>query len=107
MYCRCDFGGCLAYEDSCFGVSGYFLAELVEGYILIISSGNNNYWPVEGLQCLNNGLFICFLRGEHVLQLIVFNFGKKVNFQVKNMLPVRPTNRQSIVLISDKRSTYG
>jgi len=38
--------------------------------------------------------------------LAAFNFGKKVSFWVKNMLLVCLTNRQSIVLISDKRSIY-
>jgi len=50
--------------------------------------------------------FCWFFERRTCFQLAVFNFGKKVNFQVKDILPGRPTNRQSIVLISDKRSTY-
>jgi hypothetical protein len=33
-------------------------------------------------------------------------FGKKANFRVKNVLLSCPTIRQSIVMISDKRSIY-
>jgi len=40
---------------------------------------------------LDNSLFSCFLIEEHVFRLVLFNFSKKENFRVKNMLLDCPT----------------
>jgi hypothetical protein len=53
------------------------------------------------------GIFLAFRGQKSVFSSNKVNFGKKVNIRVKNTLLGCPTNRQSIVLITDKRSTYG